>query len=463
MRSRRRLALLVAVVVAAATTGAACTSSKAGEPVPTTAPTSTAKPGSLTGSHRCAVNGFTCSMLTVSLDRGQPTGPRLSLNVAVADNTGSARGVLLMLTGGPGQPGAGLLERVQPRIAYLLNDYRLVMIDQRGTGNTALNCPDLQREVGSSDILPPSPAAVRACADALGTARDHYTTTDTVADLEQLRIALGVDSWTVDGISYGTYVAQRYAYAHPDRVRRMVLDSVVPATGAPATYADSMHRTGAVLRQACAASHCSGDPTADVARLAAAGNGADLMNFIVTGTIVDPTFSGNGYYPVLDLVHRAVTGDPEPLNRALVELDRSPTPTDDFSAGLHAATLCAEVADPPWGRADAPLPRTAAIPPTITDASVYPFTRATVTQQGLIAGCRFWPPTTPPPPITGKLAMPVLMINGDRDLSTPLPWAQADLTHFSNATLSVVAGMGHSIQGRNPHGDAAVREFLLAG
>jgi len=69
MRSRRRLALLVAVVVAAATTGAACTSSKAGEPVPTTAPTSTAKPGSLTGSHRCAVNGFTCSMLTVSLDR----------------------------------------------------------------------------------------------------------------------------------------------------------------------------------------------------------------------------------------------------------------------------------------------------------------------------------------------------------------------------------------------------------
>jgi len=57
----------------------------------------------------------------------------------------------------------------------------------------------------------------------------------------------------------------------------------------------------------------------------------------------------------------------------------------------------------------------------------------------------------------------VLMVNVDSDLSTPLPWAQADLTHFSNATLSVVAGMGHSIQGRNPHGDAAVREFLLAG
>ena len=38
----------------------------------------------------------------------------------------------------------------------MLNDYRLVMIDQRGTGGTAISCPRLQNEVGTSDIAVPT-------------------------------------------------------------------------------------------------------------------------------------------------------------------------------------------------------------------------------------------------------------------------------------------------------------------
>ena len=52
-----------------------------------------------------------------------------------------------------------------------------------------------------------------------------------MADLEALRVALGADKLTLDGVSYGTFVAERYAMAHPDRVARLVLDSVVPAAG----------------------------------------------------------------------------------------------------------------------------------------------------------------------------------------------------------------------------------------
>ena len=32
---------------------------------------------------------------------------------------------------------------------------------------------------------------------------------------------------SVDGVSYGMFVAERYAISHPDRVSRLVLDSVV--------------------------------------------------------------------------------------------------------------------------------------------------------------------------------------------------------------------------------------------
>jgi pimeloyl-ACP methyl ester carboxylesterase len=109
-----------------------------------------------------------------------------------------------------------------------------------------------------------------------------------LADLEDLRIALGVDHWSLDGVSYGTYVAQHYAYAHPDRVSRMVLDSVVPADGPPALYEASLHRTAATLRAVCAAAACPDDPAADVAAIVASQhNGPELFNFIVTGTIVD--------------------------------------------------------------------------------------------------------------------------------------------------------------------------------
>ena len=39
------------------------------------------------------------------------------------------------------------------------------------------------------------------------------------------------DSWTIDAVSYGTYVAERYALAHRERVKKLVLDSVVPHIG----------------------------------------------------------------------------------------------------------------------------------------------------------------------------------------------------------------------------------------
>ncbi len=83
------------------------------------------------------------------------------------------------------------------------------MYDQRGTGADALRCPALQAAVGGSDLYPPPAAAVRACAVTIGVARSLYGTDDVVADMEGLRQALGVDTWTLDGVSYGTFDDER--------------------------------------------------------------------------------------------------------------------------------------------------------------------------------------------------------------------------------------------------------------
>ena len=128
--------------------------------------------------HLCAgVAGFTCSFLTVPLDHSGHVHGTLRLQVAAGNNAGAPRGVLLFLTGGPGQPGVPFVSRISSRLAPLFPAYRLVMFDQRGTGQFgAIDCPALQKAVGSSDITVPPPAAVRQCAHVIGPDRQNEPT-----------------------------------------------------------------------------------------------------------------------------------------------------------------------------------------------------------------------------------------------------------------------------------------------
>jgi pimeloyl-ACP methyl ester carboxylesterase len=59
-------------------------------------------------------------------------------------------------------------------------------------------------------------------------------------------------------------------------------------------------------------------------------------------------------------------------------------------------------------------------------------------------------------------AVPVLLLAGDRDLSTPLAWARAEARHAPQGRLVVVRGAGHSVQtrARNPTVRAALSRFL---
>lgn len=99
-----------------------------------------------------------------------------------------------------GGPGSGLA----PGWADALGGdrLRLIGLDQRGCGR--------------STPLASSP----------GADLDANTTPALVDDLERLREHLGVDTWLVSGISWGTTLALAYAQAHADRVRALVLGAV---------------------------------------------------------------------------------------------------------------------------------------------------------------------------------------------------------------------------------------------
>src|SRR5262249_35041936 len=60
----------------------------------------------LVGARRCPhVKGYLCSTLRVPLDYSGRRSGTLDLAVAAGTNRAAPRGVLVMLTGGPGQPG----------------------------------------------------------------------------------------------------------------------------------------------------------------------------------------------------------------------------------------------------------------------------------------------------------------------------------------------------------------------
>src|SRR5947207_6544045 len=163
-----RLLLLLLVVTAVAVAGPA------------------AAPGpALHGAHACpGASGYTCATLDVPLDHAHPGRGTLHLRVGMGDNVHAPHGVLLVLSGGPGQPGLPILHGYVSRaLSAEQGQYRIVVFDQRGTGAGALDCKALQLQMGSSDLTPPSARAVRPCARKPGTTRPFFGLDDGASDI----------------------------------------------------------------------------------------------------------------------------------------------------------------------------------------------------------------------------------------------------------------------------------------
>lgn len=476
--------LVVAVLVAAAGCGTGPRGSVS-EPIPTLAGIHSCDPAALGASVPGAAGGFrgpggvtfSCATLSVPLDHAELwPGPRqpgqLSLRVAVANNASAPRGVLVWLVGGPGEAGVGLTAVIADQFdPAVLRDYRLVMFSSRGTGSSALQCPQLQQAMDDPDQTVPPASAVRACAQSLGDNRRFYTTADTVADLDTLRQALRISKLTLDGASYGTFVAERYAITHPNRVSQLVLDSAVPHDSFDPLEITAFNRTAQVLRTICAQTRCTTDPTADLAQLIRRRhNGPQLFNVLSELTDGPPRLSG-----IPAALHDAAQGDDGALDAIIADeihkhaTPKQANPAELFSQGLHAATVCEDFTWP-WGDATTPTPaRAAALAKTVTalpDAALYPYDRATAAGNTVVATCEQWPPTPAVnfPTAADLPPVPTLLLAGDLDLDTPLAWTQHEATLAPNGHLVVIPGSGHITQNKRnpPAGRETVTKFLTS-
>lgn len=141
--------------------------------------------------------------LDLPLVHSDPDDPRTIQVYAriVATPEGLDKPYLVFLQGGPGcdSPRPTLTDPQFPGwLARALQDYRVVLLDQRGTG---LSSP-VSEPVGSAEDQ----------AEYL----THMRADEIVEDCEDIRRHLGVEHWAALGQSFGGFTLLRYLSAHPE-------------------------------------------------------------------------------------------------------------------------------------------------------------------------------------------------------------------------------------------------------
>ncbi len=154
----------------------------------------------------------------VPLDHSQPDSARITVFTReVAAPDGADRPYLVFLQGGPGfeatrptSPPTGWMKRA-------LLDYRVLLLDQRGTGRST--------PVGSD--LPGATAADQA------TYLTHFRADSIVRDAEWIRRELGVERWSVLGQSFGGFTSMTYLSFAPEGLREAFLTGGLAPIGRP--------------------------------------------------------------------------------------------------------------------------------------------------------------------------------------------------------------------------------------
>jgi pimeloyl-ACP methyl ester carboxylesterase len=159
---------------------------------------------------------------TVPLDHGDPRGERIEVfarEVVAAGQAGADLPWLLFLQGGPGFGGP----RLSGRGSWLdaaLDRYRVLLLDQRGTGrSTPVTRHSLAARGGAADQ---ARYLSRFRADAI------------VADAELIRRELGAAPWSVLGQSFGGFCTVTYLSMAPEGLAEAFIAGGLPGLAATA-------------------------------------------------------------------------------------------------------------------------------------------------------------------------------------------------------------------------------------
>lgn len=166
--------------------------------------------------HRLPGLVLTDHVFGVPLDHAAPDGAQIEVFARAVVAAGRERDDLPWLAffqGGPGFPAprptgaSGWLKRA-------LRDYRVLLLDQRGTGRSTPVTPQTLARFGSAQDM----------ADYL----THFRADAIVQDAERIRRELVGERWSVLGQSYGGFCVVHYLSAAPDSLKEALITGGLP-------------------------------------------------------------------------------------------------------------------------------------------------------------------------------------------------------------------------------------------
>jgi pimeloyl-ACP methyl ester carboxylesterase len=401
-----------------------------------------AKPAILNNSSRklelqpCGVTGITkdalCGQYEVYEDRAKRTGRKITLYVmvlpALVDKP--APDPIFYLQGGPG--GAATSVAGASFMTQLHRTRDVVLVDQRGTGKSnPLQCSFRgdANDMRGFFVEGLTPESARACRTELEKNADLklYTTTLAMADLDDVRAALGYEKVNVYGGSYGATTALSYLNYYPQHVRTVTISGVAPPDSPlPLSFAKGVEHALNRLFDDCAAEEkCKAafpdlrkDWATVVANVSKGPVTFDALNPL-TRQKQQVTMTREGFSELVRLVlynptvmsllpaaiHEMSRGDYSHFAFYAYQLQRG---TDAAIArGMHISVLCAE---------DLPFIKESEVEPA-TKGTFYGASRTRL----FLKVCEQWPRGDMPAkfrePI--KSHLPVLILSGELDPVTP--------------------------------------------
>jgi pimeloyl-ACP methyl ester carboxylesterase len=180
-----------------------------------------------------------CGYLVVPENRQRLSGRMVKMPFVYVRKEGadSTRNVTLFTTGGPGYSSIPSFDSIRSNSDFL-HFGGFIWFNQRGTKNSqpCLDCPEVTKATKQAYIKNLSKdslrlEAVKRCRERLvaqGIDLSSYNTTESAADINDLRRALKIDSLTLFGISYSGGLMLTVARNHPEGVKALILNCPLP-------------------------------------------------------------------------------------------------------------------------------------------------------------------------------------------------------------------------------------------
>jgi len=414
-----------------------------------------------------------CGFVVVPEDHNDPHGPTIKLAVAVVkdDSEDHQPDPVILLAGGPGEKVMQNALAVAMAFGPIRTNRDFIIFDQRGVGlsEPALECPEWEQEL--YDLLDEAEPAVilQRSFDALMDCRDRlvneghnlsaYNTTQSAADVDAIRAALGYDQVNLWGGSYGSFLAQAAVRDHPEGVRSAVIESVWPLETSFFVEATTTV-PNAILRliDTCAADEACDSAYPNLEQVLfdtidqlnaeplpiTVMNPLDGQNYdaLLTGDAVRGNLVSALYLtPLIPALPQAIydvyNGDYELMTQLT---SQKLIFYEAMSRGMTYSVVCAE--DLIGQTPDDLLEIELALPEQLR-SDVEP---DLVIEYGIFGICENWPVEEADPSFKEPLVsdIPTLILEGELDPVTPPEYGQLVASHLSNAYFFEFPGFGHA-------------------